>query len=453
MGLAATVSREVARRSASSDREGAASLVQTLARIYWLVSAMIALSMFALAPWIATHWVQAKGLSAETVRSAAELIGVVIAARWPIGLYQGILVGKQQLIKTSAIGVVAVTISNVGGVLLLGFVSPSVTTLFAWQACTGLAQALALRYSAWAAIGPAAPGGFRLHEVKAIWRFSSSMGFVAILGVILTQTDKLLLSRLLEMSEYGKYTLAAVVSGSIYICVVPTFNALYPRFVDLIERGDDAKLASTYHLASAFLAAALFPLAGFFAVFSAELVQVWTGNHALSVAVAPIIAILAAGSTLHGLMHIPHALLLAHGATRIPVTVNLLLVCVQVPILVVLTMRFGVTGAACAWLLLHCLYCMIGTWLTHRVFLVGEGARWLFKDIGLPAAISTVGCLLAIVIVRPLSVGPAAMLCVGIAFLLLTAAASICARRDTRHAIFIRLNRVITMPTSPTATL
>lgn len=41
-----------------------------------------------------------------------------------------------------------------------------------------------------------------------------------------------------------------------------------------------------------------------------------------------------------------------------------------------------------AWLVLHVLYVLLGTWLTHRRLLKGVGARWLLQDVGIPLLLS-----------------------------------------------------------------
>jgi hypothetical protein len=37
-----------------------------------------------------------------------------------------------------------------------------------------------------------------------------------------------------------------------------------------------------------------------------------------------------------------------------------------------------------AWLVLHILYVLLGTWMTHRTLLKGIGGQWLLHDVAIP---------------------------------------------------------------------
>ena len=87
MGMAPTINREVARCSATGNLNEAGKLLHTLAVVYWIMAGLIALVILALAPLIAGYWLQSKQLLPETISHAVMLMGLVLACRWPIGLY------------------------------------------------------------------------------------------------------------------------------------------------------------------------------------------------------------------------------------------------------------------------------------------------------------------------------------------------------------------------------
>ena len=153
MGLAPTMNREVARHSASGDLKQAGKLLHTLAIVYWSMAGMIALFIVALAPLIAGYWLQSKQLAPQTISHAVMLMGLVVACRWPIGLYQGALMGAQRLTVASGVSITMVTLGSLGAVAVLAFVSPTIEAFFVWQASVGLAYAVTLRWAAWRVIG------------------------------------------------------------------------------------------------------------------------------------------------------------------------------------------------------------------------------------------------------------------------------------------------------------
>lgn len=388
MGLAPTMNREVARFSASGDVKAAGNLLHTLAVIYWSMAVVIAALVMLAAPLIASHWLNSKALPGETVVHALILMGLVVASRWPIGLYQAALIGAQRMTVSSAVNISMVTLGSVGAVMVLAFVSPTIEAFFTWQACVGIAYVLILRQATWQVIGRSSCNKFDGQELKRIWRFTAGMSAIGMTGILISQLDKIILSKMLTLEDFGHYTLATVVVSALYILIAPTFNLIYPRFSTFVSRDDIGTLTLQYRLGSRLLASILFPAAAFLAIFAKDLVFLWTNNQDVAAEAAPIIALLAAGSALHGIMHFPYALQLAHGATRLSLTINLVLIAVMLPLLVLLPMTFGKSGGGLAWLSAMGFYALFGTWYMHRHLLHNSGARWLINDVGVPLFLS-----------------------------------------------------------------
>jgi O-antigen/teichoic acid export membrane protein len=390
MGLATTINREVARAAASGRPEGAANLVHSVGMIYWSSALVIGLSMCLLARPIAAHWLQSQALAPSTVERAVMLMGVVIACRWPIGLYGGVLLGAQRFGIASGISMLMVTLANVGAIAALNLVSASVETYFVWQAAVGLLHALVVRSAAWRTLAVNARPQFDAAALRRIGRFAVGMTGIAVSGVLLTQTDKLILSRMLPLADFGRYAVAGVVASGLYLLLTPTFNIIYPRMSALIARGDEVGLVNFYRTGSRLLSAVLFPVAATAIVYAQELLMVWTRDPTLAASASTITAMVLVGTALNGAMHFPYALQLAAGATRLPLTIYPALIVVMVPLTVVLASAYGALGGAMAWALLNVLYLLLGTWLTHRSLLPGLGMRWLATDVLLPAGLAAV---------------------------------------------------------------
>lgn len=389
MGLAPTLNREVARCSASGNMQEARNLLHTLAVVYGITASVIAVLIVTLAPFIAKHWLQADHISPMTLERAVMLMGLVIACRWPIGLYQGALMGMQRLTVSSTVNIVMVTIGSIGAVAILVFVSPTIEAFFIWQASVALLNVSVMRWAAWRVVGQQERGyRFDIDALKRIWRFTAGMGAIAVTGMVFTQLDKVILSKILGLAEFGHYMLATVVVSALYVLVTPLFNVLYPRFSALVVSGDTEKLTELYRLSTQFLAILLFPLAMLLVFFAEDLVGMWTGNAVIAANVAPVIALLAVGSALHGVMYLPYALQLAYGMTWLPLKINSILMIILVPLVIIFALTYGARGAAMAWLVLHVLYVMFGSWMTHRHILKGVFGVWLSRDVAVPLVVS-----------------------------------------------------------------
>lgn len=439
MGMASTINREVARGMASGKLHDARDLLHTLAVIYWGVAAAIVLAVFAAAPVISQYWLQSKSLSSDSISHAVMLIGLVIAARWPVGLYQGVLMGAQRLAVSSGINMLMITVANLGAVVVLAQISPTIEAFFIWQATAGLVYAELMRRAARRVLGVENLQGFAWGSLKRVWRFSAGMSVVALAGVVFTQMDKVILSKLLGLTEFGQYMLATLVVSGLYVLVTPFFNVVYPRFSALVAQGDTVELMNLYRLCARALATVLFPLAMVLVLNAEDLVLVWTGSAVIAAGVAPVIALLATGSALHGIMYLPYALQLAYGQTRLPVVITLTLIVLLGPLIVLLTLSFGANGAAMAWLALHIVYLIIGTWLTHRHLLKGIALVWIFQDVGIPFAVTAVIGLLGYASSHAVGDSAYAKLGFGILLALTAAILSIAVSSTMRILVLARL--------------
>ena len=395
LGLASTINREVARCSASGNLKEAEKLLHTLAVVYWSMAGAIALLIITLAPLIAEYWLKSKQLSPQTISHAVMLMGLVVACRWPVGLYMGALMGRQRIVLSSTIGSVAGTLSSLGAVVVLAFVSPTIEAFFIWQACAAVAYAITVRRIAWQIIGSNnGSRRFALEDLKRIWRFSAGMSGVAVTGVILMQLDKVLLSKLLSLEEFGHYVLAGVVANSLYVFLTPLFNAIYPRMTALVALGETEKLINVYKLGTHVFLAFFFPIAIMASVYSEDVLFLWTGDQHLATSTALVASLLILGTALNGVMHFPYALQLAYGSTRLPLTITVVLILTLAPMIIIFTLSYGAIGGALAWFCLNITYLFFGTWLTHKKILRGQALRWLLYSVGRPLVISMIVILI-----------------------------------------------------------
>lgn len=385
MGLSATMSREVARCRAEGVEAEARSLLQTLQYIYWATAAAIALGLMLAAGPIAEHWLHDTAIPRGELKGAIGLMGLVIALRWPVALYSGALIGAHRLSLVSLFTIAAATLTNVGAVIVLWRIAPTIHAFFLWQALCALLHACGIGLAARRQVGTASGRSFDWQGLKRIWRFSGGLSIAAVVGAIFMQSDKLVLSRLVPLSDLGGYTLAVTAARALYIVLTPAFNVVYPQMTRMLAEGDEQALIEYYRAGTRLLIAVIVPASTFVALFSYPLLLVWTGNEDTARFVAPLVAPIIAGTALNGVMHFPYALQLAAGKSRLPAMINLVLLVLFVPMLIALTGAYGVMGGAVSWMLLNALYVLLGTWLTHREILPGLASRWLLGDVGAPA--------------------------------------------------------------------
>ena len=114
----------------------------------------------------------------------------------------------------------------------------------------------------------------------------------------------------------------------------------------------------------------------------------WTGNEAIAHNVAPIMALLAFGTMLNSLMHVPYMLTLAYGWPGFALRQNFVAVVLLVPAILWVAPRYGAIGAAWIWIILNSGYVLIGMHFVHFRLLPKEKMRWYGRDVAIPGVVS-----------------------------------------------------------------
>ena len=387
MGLTPMLSREMARLTAGGHTpQSIRDLLRSVEWVYVAIAIAIAVGIALAAPWLAADWLRAEHLPVTTVAQALTITGGVIALRWLGGLYRGGIIGLQRQVWLNGCTAVFATLRGAGAVLVLAWISPTIQAFFVYQGVVIALEALVLALHMRRLL-PASPQPVRfnwqaLHQVR---HFAGGMAAITLLAILLTQVDKLLLSRLLPLSAFGYYTLASSVAGALYLMIMPIRNATYPRLTELVVRGDRIALAEAYHKFSQLLTLMIVPAALVLSLFSEHILLLWTRDVATTRAVAPLVSFLVIGSMLNGLMHTPYTLQLAHGWTRLTVVTNGIAVLVLVPSIYIGVSAYGALAAAIIWIVLNAGYVALAVPAMHRKLLPAEMGRWYGQDVFGPA--------------------------------------------------------------------
>ncbi|CAN5444744.1 polysaccharide biosynthesis protein [soil metagenome] len=389
LGISTTVNREFARLSVRQDaRNDMRDLLRTFEILYWPIGILIGLGVVLLASPIAGQWLQGIHLDAATTYEALLLVALTLALQWPYDLYAGALLGWQRHIPLNAALVAVATFRGPGAALVLWLVSPTIQAFFLWQAlCSGLQTSLVAVLAWRATAGPTSPR-WRADLLWSIRRFAGGVLGISLLGAILSQMDKVVVSNLLTLDAFGRYTLAALAAGGLSRVVGPLFMALFPKFSEQLAIGDEKGLADVYHRGTQLLSVLVFPAAVVMGLFAATVLRLWTQDMETARLTSATLSLLLVGTALNGVMHLPYALQLAHGWTSLAFWINAVATLVLAPLVYVATGWWGMVGAAGIWALLNAIYVVIGVQLMHRRLLPGEQLRWYREDLLAPLAAS-----------------------------------------------------------------
>jgi O-antigen/teichoic acid export membrane protein len=386
LGLGATTAREIARRlGAAESTDEVPDLARTLEIAYWGIGAFIAITVAVASSYLASKWLTSERYSPDQLHSILLLMAGLLFFQWPNSLYQSGLLGLQRQVASQFLQAAFTTGRGVGAVLVLWLVQPTPFAFFLWQLVWSIVQVFSYRSYFWLCLprGQRRPR-FKFAVFKEIYRFAAGMSITSILGLVLAQADKVLLSRLLPLKSFGYYTLAGTLAGMLSNLNMPVYTAFFPLLCSHAARGERAESSRWFHKGCQTNAALVLPVGVIAALFPYEILWVWTGNPETAAHVAPIARLLVIGTTLNALMTIPYALLVAHGWTRLMAVCNGVAFALIVPLIFGLTKIWGAVGAAVPWVILNACYVILVLPIIIRRLLPGELTHWWRDDFLLP---------------------------------------------------------------------
>jgi O-antigen/teichoic acid export membrane protein len=386
MGMIPALGREMARfTSGALGSQSIRDLLRSIEICTVGLAVLIALTFTVSASWFATAWLQAENLPVEVVSQAFAVMGLVTGIRFMEGVYRSSIIGLQKQVLFNILNSAMATLRGLGAVGVLAWLSPSLEAFFIWQGLISLITFLVFGVATYHYLPHAERAGrFSLEALRGIWKFSVGIIGITFLALLLTQVDKVLLSKLLSLGDYGHYTLAAIVAGALYSIISPITQAFYPRFCELHALNDRAGLVDAYHKSAQMVTVFAGSVAIVIILFAETLLRLWTQDYGLASRSATLLSLLTLGNLINGLMWIPYQMQLAVGWTSLAVRTNIIAVIFIIPAIIWVTPRYGAEGAAWVWVVLNVGYLVIGMHFMYRRILSVEKWRWYAKDIMAP---------------------------------------------------------------------
>lgn len=386
MGMAPTISREMARFTAGSYSNSAIrNLLRSVEFISFGVGLAIILIIWLASEWLATEWLRADKLPIYQVKEAFSIMGVLISLRLIEGIYRGAIMGLQLQVLFNVVNSFFSTLRGVGAIVVLIWVSPTIKSFFLWQVFTATLSIIALTLITYRSLPKAECGAkFSKQALKKVGTFAGGVMGITIMSLLLTQFDKILLAKLLTLSEYGRYSLAAIVSSALFMVISPIATTWGPALSKIKASNNQHELALKYHIGAQLVSIFLCSCAFIMIIYSEIILYEWTRNKELAHESANLLRILALGNLINGLMWIPFQMQLAFGITRFAFRVNIISVIIVIPGIIWITPYYGAEGAAWVWVGLNAGNLLISTPIIYRHIMQNEMGKWYLEDLAYP---------------------------------------------------------------------
>lgn len=335
-------------------RLGTATLLYSYERIYWVSAVAISTGVALLAGPIVRHWLQLDDASSQANGHAAVWgAAAIFITLFPGSLYRSFLVGLQHQVDLNKI-LVAATLIRHGGAVLAITLWPFLIVYLIWHVLAGALETTLRARAAWSATGiRRAEAHWQGDLIRQSWPgmacFTAASGF----GALAMQLDKVLLSKLVPLADFGYYVIASSAAAGVLQLIYPLMQAVLPYALQL--KDDKGALRRLYGRIFALITfVALLGLCVY--VTSGQwLLSLWLRDPKAATTIYPLLGWLLVGAIVNAFYNVGYANWIVHAKIARILAVNLLTGLLCILIIPTMVSHFGIIGATSGWLIINVL--------------------------------------------------------------------------------------------------
>lgn len=385
LGMTPTIGREVARlRTKPSESARLVGIVNSLEVVFVIVAGGVAFSMVAGREWLSANWLTVEVLDLATVETAVAIIGITVAVRWASSLNRSGINAFESQVWLNIFEVVINTLRFPVALLLVIWLDGDVLAYFYFQLAVVGIEFLILRRKLRSLLPIVQASRFSWPELKRIAPFAISIGYTTAIWVLLTQLDKLVLSKTLTLSEYGYFTLVATVCSGVMMLSGPVSKAILPRMTALLAEGKKDEMIALYRKSTRLIVILVMPIAITIACLPYSVLFVWTGNEEAARWGEQILPLFILGAAILAVVAFQYYLQYVYGNLKYHVRYNTFSVLANVPLIIFLAVEYGPIGVAWLWFGFRALSLLVWVPFIHSRFAPGLNKVWFLKDVLTP---------------------------------------------------------------------
>ena len=384
LGLTPTVGRETARyRAGAMSSLDFRRLFRSLHCIFFKIATVGGVLLFYLSPYIVTNWLKLENIRPDVAVNVIKIMAFCVSIRWMCGLYRGLIAGSENLVWLSLFSVVFATLRFIVVFPVMWFFGFEPLVFFVYQLFIAVLEVLGLYFKSNTMLPMISnlKVGWSFYPVRKVLPFSLTIAFTSSIWVMVTQTDKLILSKILPLAIYGYFALAVLIAGGVMMTMSPISNAIMPRMARLHAENDYVGVLNLYRSATQLTAVITGSAALTLAFFAKPLLWAWTGDVQIVDSAAPTLRLYALGNGLLAISAFPYYLQYARGNLHFHFIGNILLLFVMVPTIYVASTSYGMVGAGYSWFSVNTIFLLLWVWFVHYKLEPNFHLKWLFKDV------------------------------------------------------------------------
>jgi O-antigen/teichoic acid export membrane protein len=315
-------------------------------------------------------------------------MGLATMPQIAISLYFGGLMGLQRQVSANLLWI-CFGILRSGVVILPIYYVPDIRLFFIWQAIASFAMLYVMRVILIRQIVKPLRkititkinGNFSWSSMSAVRGYAFGMFGMSIIAALNMQIDKIIVSKLLSISEFAEYYLASTIAQIPYIVTMPIAVALLPRITNLLTDHNQRDKVTILYRNATYYIASFGAVAGFgIFLFLRDIFHIWMPNQSIGINTFKAAELITLGSVFLSLQLAPFQLSLAYGHQATNLRLGVVILSLSIPFQIIMINNFGIVGASVPWLLINLVAFLYLGFVLNRKFRHVRVYKWFIED-------------------------------------------------------------------------
>jgi len=385
-GLSSTLGREVAyARGAENGFLHFHKILKSFEAIFLFLAIINIIVIYNYNNVIATNWLNSTTLDIKTISYCIFLMGIMISLRWFVTLYKSGLNGFEDQVWINKINILFSSFKYIGSLLIIIFISSNIEVFFKYQFMIGAIELIIYTARFYFNLKkkdvPRDIFGFNWRILRKILPFSTSIAYTTILWTIIMQLDKLVLSGILSLSNYGYFSIVVLVASSIIALSTPIFLAVIPKMTKLFSENKLVELIDMYKTMTLFTTWIIMSISLTIFSFSKEIMYILTGDISAAIWSSDILSWYVLGYGIYVLGSFQYYLQNIFGNLKLYNKGLSIGTIFYVPVMFFISKNYEVVDLAIFWFIFTIIWFVVFTSIVHNKFLPKFNFIWLKKDI------------------------------------------------------------------------
>ena len=362
-GLGQALVKEVSLSLEAQDgRCRASRILFNIERFYWAFAFAVAVFTALMSNFIANYWLKLGSLPISLGVISVCGAALIFLFQFPGAFYRTFLIGSQAQVPLNKILIVMNIFRHIGGVVLV-YLYPSLVTYLAWQALIALAETLVRRVKVLTLLGSSDHRDYwDMKDFSHFFRLIRGLSVAISVGAFFVQMDKVILSKMVPIEEFGYYTIASSISLGVLQLIYPILQAVQPKAISL--RDDPVLIRQLYNKLFLIIFSVLaVVILGFFLA-GQTLMSLWLRHPEAARHVYEYCSLLLLGTAFNALYNVGYMDWIVSGKARNIFALNLVSLALMIILLPIAIHAYGIKGATLGWVVVNLIaFCCSLGWL------------------------------------------------------------------------------------------